>query len=143
NGHENDWRPNLPEGGEAPRPAAPGGVPPAPPYSKDSKPEATRKAFGAALAELGRMDPRVVALDGDVKNSTYTEDFEKACPDRFFQMYIAEQNMVGAAMGFAAAGKIPFAATFACFLTRACDFIRMAAISHSNIKLVGSHAGVS
>jgi transketolase len=95
------------------------------------------------LAEIGLVNPAVVALDGDVKNSTYTEDFEKACPDRFFQGYIAEQNMVGAAMGFGAAGRIPFAATFACFLTRAYDFIRMAAISHSNIKLVGSHAGVS
>jgi transketolase len=78
-----------------------------------------------------------------VKDSTYTEDFEKACPERFFQMYIAEQNMIGAAMGFAAKGKIPFAATFACFLTRAYDFLRMAAISGSNIKLAGSHAGVS
>jgi transketolase len=104
---------------------------------------ATRQAFGEALAAFGREDDRIVALDADVKNSSYTEDFEKACPERFFQMYIAEQNMVGAAMGFAARGKIPFASTFACFLTRAYDFIRMAAISGSNIKLVGSHAGVS
>ena len=73
--------------------------------------------------------PRIVVLDGDVKNSTYTDEFEKIAPERFFQGYIAEQNMVGMAMGLAARGRIPFASTFACFLTRAYDFIRMAAIS--------------
>jgi len=104
---------------------------------------ATREAFGVALARLGSADPRVVALDGDVKNSTFTDKFEAAHPDRFFQMFIAEQVMVGAAMGLAARGAIPFATTFAAFLTRAADFIRMAAISGVNIKLVGSHAGVS
>ena len=116
---------------------------PNPAYAPGAAEVATRKAFGEALAELGACRPEVVVLDGDVKNSTYTEDFQKRCPERFFQMYIAEQNMVGAAMGFAAKGKLPFAATFACFLTRAYDFMRMAAISGSNIKLMGSHAGVS
>ncbi len=85
----------------------------------------------------------MVALDADVKNSTYTDKFGKRFPDRFFENFIAEQNMVGTATGLAACGKIPFAATFACFLTRAYDFIRMAAISQSNIKLMGSHVGVS
>ncbi len=104
---------------------------------------ATREAFGAALAALGDANPSVVALDADVKNSTFTDKFGKQFPDRFFENFIAEQNMVGAAVGLAACGKIPFAATFACFLTRAYDFIRMAAISQSNIKLVGTHVGVS
>ncbi len=104
---------------------------------------ATREAFGEALAELGEVNSLVVALDADVKNSTYTDKFKKRFPDRFFENFIAEQNMVGAAAGLAACGKIPFAATFACFLTRAYDFIRMAAISQANIKLMGSHVGVS
>lgn len=116
---------------------------PAPPYSTGSKPVATRKAFGDALAALAPIISDVVVLDGDVKNSTYTEAFQEVAPDRFFEMFISEQNMVGAAMGLAARGRIPFAATFACFLTRAYDFIRMAAISGSNIKLVGTHAGIS
>src|SRR5439155_4327372 len=80
---------------------------------------------------------------GEVANSTHTEDFQKAAPDRFFEMYIGEQNMLGAAVGFQALGKIPFAATFAAFLTRAYDFVRMSAISRANIRLCGSHAGVS
>src|SRR5216683_745885 len=104
---------------------------------------ATREAYGAALAKLGEADPRVVALDADVKNSTFSDRFEKAFPDRFYENFIAEQVMVGAAMGMAARGAIPFPSTFACFLTRAADFIRMAAISNVNIKLAGSHAGVS
>ena len=104
---------------------------------------ATRDAFGAALVALGEANPLVVGLDADVKNSTFTDKFGKQFPDRFFENFIAEQNMVGAAVGLAACGKIPFAATFACFLTRAYDFIRMASISQSNIKLMGSHAGVS
>jgi transketolase len=104
---------------------------------------ATREAYGTALAKLADVDPRVVALDADVKNSTFSEKLEKAHPDRFFQNFIAEQIMVGAAMGLAARGAIPFPSTFACFLTRAYDFIRMAAISNLNIKLAGSHAGVS
>ena len=104
---------------------------------------ATREAYGTALVKVGAVDPRVVSVDGDTKNSTYSEKFLKAYPDRFFEGFIAEQNMVGAAVGMAARGKVPFASTFACFLERACDQIRMAAISMANIKLVGSHAGVS
>ncbi|HEV8039033.1 MAG TPA: transketolase [Bryobacteraceae bacterium] len=114
-----------------------------PPYAIGGKELASRKGFGDGLAALAKVDSRIVVLDGDVKNSTYTEEFQKAAPDRFFQGYIAEQNIVGAAMGLAARKKVPFASTFACFLTRAYDFIRMAAISRLNIKLVGTHAGIS
>ncbi len=123
----------------APQPAGPM----APPSYKPGDTVATREAFGAALAALGEANPLVVGLDADVKNSTYTDKFGKKFPERFFENFIAEQNMIGAAAGLAACGKIPFAATFACFLTRAYDFIRMAAISQSNIKLVGTHVGVS
>jgi transketolase len=104
---------------------------------------ATREAFGDALAKLIAADSRVVVLDADVKNSTYTDRAEKAVPDRFYENFIAEQVMVGAAMGLSARGAIPFASTFACFLYRAADFIRMAAIGSNNIKLAGTHAGVS
>ena len=104
---------------------------------------ATREAYGTALAKLGEADPRIVALDADVKNSTFSDRFEKVAPERFYQNFIAEQVMVGAAMGLAARGAIPFPSTFACFLTRAADFVRMAAISNVGIKLAGSHAGVS
>ena len=104
---------------------------------------ATREAWGTALATLGGVDARVVALDADVKNSTFSDRFEKAHPDRFYENFIAEQVMVGAAMGLAARGAIPFASTFACFLSRAADFVRMAGISFVNVKLTGSHAGVS
>jgi transketolase len=104
---------------------------------------ATREAYGEALARLGDDNPLVVALDGDTKNSTYSEKFMKAHEGRFFELFIAEQNMVSAATGLAAMGKIPFASTFACFLTRAYDQIRMSVISQSNLKLCGSHAGVS
>ncbi len=104
---------------------------------------ATRKAFGDALAALGSARPDVVALDGEVGNSTYTEIFAKAHPERFFQMYIAEQQMIGAAVGMQVRGWTPFAATFAAFLTRAYDFIRMAAVSRANLAICGSHAGVS
>lgn len=117
--------------------------PMAPPPYKPGEMVATREAFGAALAALGEANPSVVALDADVKNSTFTDKFAKLFPDRFFENFIAEQNMLGAAIGLAATGKIPFAATFAAFLTRAYDFIRMAAISQSNLKLVGTHVGVS
>ena len=103
----------------------------------------TREAFGAALVKVGEANPLVVVLDADVKNSTFTDKFAKQFPDRFFENFIAEQSMVGTAVGLASQGKVPFAATFACFLTRAYDFIRMAAIGHSNIKLMGSHVGVS
>ena len=104
---------------------------------------ATREAYGDALARLGDENPLVVALDGDTKNSTYSEKFLKAHDGRFFELFIAEQNMVGAAVGLGSMGKIPFASTFACFLTRAYDQIRMAAVSQANLKLCGSHAGVS
>jgi transketolase len=104
---------------------------------------ATREAYGAAVASLGTVDSRVVALDGDVKNSTFSEKFEAVHGDRFYQFFIAEQVMTGAAMGLAARGAIPFPSTFAAFLTRAYDFIRMTAISNVNVKLAGSHAGVS
>ncbi len=115
---------------------------PAPAYAAGDQ-VATREAYGAALVALGALDPRVVALDADVKNSTFSEKFEQAWPDRFYQMFIAEQVMIGAAMGLASRGAIPFPSSFACFLERASDFIRMAGISGSNVKLAGSHAGVS
>ena len=104
---------------------------------------ATREAFGNALVRIGEADLRVVAMDGDTKNSTYSDKFCKKFPDRFTECFIAEQNMVGVATGFAARGKVPFASTFACFLTRAFDQIRVAGISMANLKLVGSHVGVS
>ncbi len=104
---------------------------------------ATREAYGTALASLGDADANVVALDADVKNSSFSERFEARHPDRFYQCFIAEQVMVGAAMGLASRGAIPFPSTFAAFLSRAADFIRMAAISGVNVKLAGSHAGVS
>src|SRR5207244_5090836 len=122
-------------------PAAP--KPIAPPAYKLGDQIATREAYGEAITKLGEADSRVVALDADVKNSTFSDKFEKKLPDRFYQSFIAEQVMVGAAMGLAARGAIPFPSTFACFLARAADFIRMAAISQVGIKMSGSHAGVS
>jgi transketolase len=110
---------------------------------KFSETAATREAYGDALVKIAEKDPRIVALDGDTKNSTFSEKLLKAYPDRFFEMFIAEQNMVGTAAGLAARGKIPFVSTFAAFLTRAYDQIRMAGISQSNVKFCGSHAGVS
>jgi transketolase len=104
---------------------------------------ATRKAYGDALKALGDGRGDVVALDGEVSNSTYADIFRDAHPDRYFEMYIAEQQMVAAAVGIQVRGWKPFASTFAAFLTRAYDFVRMAAISRANLKLVGSHAGVS
>ena len=104
---------------------------------------ATREAFGAALLRIGEVDPRVVGLDGDTKNSTYSEKFFKKFPKRFVECFIAEQNMVGVATGYSTRGKVPFASTFACFFSRAYDQIRVAGISMANIKLVGSHVGVS
>lgn len=115
----------------------------APPEYKKDAVVATREAWGTALAAIGAVDERVVALDADVKNSTFSDRFEKAFPGRFYENFIAEQVMVGAAMGLAARGAIPFASTFACFLSRAADFIRMAGISMVNVKLTGSHAGIS
>ena len=125
-------RPPAESGGEAPTPAY-----------KLADSVATREAFGAALARLGGVDPRIVALDGDVKNSTFTDKFEAEHPDRLYQCFMAEQAMLAASMGLAARGAIPFPATFAAFLTRAADFIRMLAISKLNVKMVGSHSGVS
>jgi len=122
-------------------PVAPTALP-APAYTLGEE-IATREAYGAALAKLGAADSRVVALDADVKNSTFSDKFEKVFPERFYQNFIAEQVMVGSAMGLAARGAIPFPSTFAAFLTRAADFVRMAAISNVNVKLAGSHAGVS
>ena len=104
---------------------------------------ATRKAYGDALKALGDAREDVVALDGEVSNSTYAEIFRDAHPERYFEMYIAEQQMLAAAVGMQVRGWKPFASTFAAFFTRAYDFIRMAAISRANIKLCGSHAGVS
>jgi transketolase len=104
---------------------------------------ATRKAYGDALKALGDGRGDVVALDGEVSNSTYAEIFRDAHPDRYFEMYIAEQQMVAAAVGIQVRKWKPFASTFAAFFTRAYDFVRMAAISRANIKLCGSHAGVS
>ena len=104
---------------------------------------ATREAYGDALVKLVDQDPRVVALDGDTKNSTFSLKLLEAHPDNFFEMFIAEQNMVGVAAGMSACGKIPFVSTFAAFLTRAFDQIRMARISQANICFVGSHCGVS
>ncbi len=104
---------------------------------------ATRKAYGDALAALGTARPDVVVLDGEVSNSTFAETFAKAHPERYFEMYIAEQQMVGAAVGLQAVGWRPFASTFAAFLSRAYDFIRMAAVSRATLALCGSHAGVS
>ena len=104
---------------------------------------ATRRAYGDALAALGYERNDVVAIDGEVNNSTYTDAFAKEHPDRYMEMYIAEQQMVATAVGLQVRGWVPFASTFAAFFARAYDFIRMAAISRANLRLVGSHAGVS
>jgi len=103
----------------------------------------TRKAYGDAITALGRARGDVVALDGEVSNSTYSEIFREALPERYFEMYIAEQQMVAAAVGLQVRGWKPYASTFAAFLTRAYDFVRMAAVSRASIRLSGSHAGVS
>jgi transketolase len=103
---------------------------------------ATRKAFGETLAALAAR-PDLVAIDAEVSNSTYTEDLQRVAPDRFVEGYIAEQNMVGMAVGMQVLGKVAFAATFAAFLTRAYDFIRMAAVGRADLRLSGSHAGIS
>ncbi len=107
------------------------------------KPVATRKAYGRALVRIYPQFPTMVSLDAEVSNSTEAEIFKDAYPNRFFEMFIAEQNMVGAAVGLARRGKIPFVSTFAAFLSRAFDQIRMSVYSDANIKFVGSHAGVS
>jgi transketolase len=118
--------------------------PPKPPDLKRyTEATATRKAYGEALAALGAARADVVVLDAEVSNSTHAEDFKKVAADRFFEMYIAEQRMVAVAVGMQVVGFVPFASTFAAFLTRAYDFIRMAAVSRADIRLSGSHAGVS
>ena len=104
---------------------------------------ATRTAFGEALAALGDIRPDIVVLDGEVSDSTRTAAFAKAHPERFFEFYIAEQQLLAAAVGMQVRGWVPFASTFAAFFTRAYDFIRMAAVSRASIRLVGSHSGAS
>nr|KAF6311335.1 transketolase [Myotis myotis] len=117
---------------------------PTPPSYKVGDKIATRKAYGQALAKLGHASDRIIALDGDTKNSTFSDLFKKEHPDRFIECYIAEQNMVSIAVGCATRNRtVPFCSTFAAFYTRAFDQIRMAAISESNINLCGSHCGVS
>jgi len=113
-----------------------------PVYDAGTK-EATRKAYGDALVAIGAARPDVIVTDGEVSNSTHADEFKKAYPDRFFEMFIAEQQVLGTAVGFQCRGKKPFASTFAAFFTRAYDQIRMAAISNATIHLAGSHAGVS
>jgi transketolase len=104
---------------------------------------ATRLAYGEALVAVGAANGKIVALDGEVSNSTYAELFAKADPERYFEMFIAEQQLVAAAVGLQVREWVPFASTFAAFFSRAYDFVRMAAISQANIRLCGSHAGVS
>ncbi len=111
-------------------------------YSGD-KPVATRHAYGSALVRIFPRFPEIVALDAEVSNSTFSELFKETHRERFFEMYIAEQNMVGTALGLSIRGKVPFVSTFAAFLTRAFDQIRMSRYSNANIKFCGSHAGVS
>ncbi|MEA2454667.1 MAG: transketolase, partial [Thermoleophilaceae bacterium] len=141
-GGERDLEVRLatPEHLEPHRFEAPGGDPPR--YERGDE-VATRKAYGEALKWLGDTRGDVVALDGEVSNSTYSEIFRDAHPDRFFEMYIAEQQLVAAAVGMQRRQWRPFASTFAAFLSRAYDFVRMAAVSRANIRLCGSHAGVS
>ena len=144
--------------GQKPGPAQPGPVPdkpeslqlPSPPPKPSPEPPtyqvgdkvATRKAYGDALASLGARDPRVVALDGEVSNSTFADEFTQAFPERYFEMFIAEQQLIAAATGLEVRGYKAFASTFAAFFTRAYDFIRMGAISGIDLRLCGSHAGV-
>ncbi len=151
---------NLVLRGPLPEPAGPGPVPrkpttvipqqpstdarpdPAPPQYEVGEKVATRKAYGDALVALGARDDRIVVLDGEVSNSTYAFEFAQAYPDRYFEMFIAEQQLVAAATGIAVRGYRTFASTFAAFFTRAYDFIRMGAISGVDLRLAGSHAGV-
>ena len=131
----------LPEPAKAVAPESVASPVPMPTYTV-GEPVATRKAYGDALTALGGTHPRVVGLDGEVSNSTFADEFARAYPDRYFEMFIAEQQMVAAAVGLSVRHYIPFASTFAAFLTRAYDFIRMAAISQADVRLAGSHAGV-
>ena len=142
-GSHGRWAPLHPTAKAPSKATELGGAMPAPSYAPGGKAIAPRKAFGEALAALAANDERVVAIDGDVENSTYTELFQKAAPGRFIEGYIAEQNMVGMGMGLAARGRVPFVATFGAFFSRAYDFVRMACIGHNEIKLAGTHVGVS
>jgi transketolase len=126
-----------------PQAAPPTGRPMAPPAYPAGAAVATREAYGIALTKVGEANPLVTAVDGDTKNSTFAEKFAAAHPDRYLEGFIAEQNMIGAGVGLSACGRIPFVSTFAAFQTRAFDHIRMAAISRANLKLAGSHCGVS
>jgi transketolase len=119
-------------------PAAPADLP----HYDVGDPVATRKAYGDALVAIGTADPRVVVLDAEVSNSTHADEFKEAFPDRFFEMFIAEQQLVAAATGLSARGYTTFASTFAAFFTRAFDFVRMGAISGVELRLSGSHCGV-
>jgi len=132
----------APAGNGNPNTVEPAPSVPPPGYKADEK-IATRKAFGMALSKLTAKYPEIVSLDGDTKNSTFAEFVAKEHPDHFFEMFIAEQNMVGVAVGLSKRGKVPFLSTFAAFLTRGFDQIRMASVSNANIKCVGSHVGVS
>src|SRR5262249_18110402 len=130
----------TPGAGTPPVPAEPAG----PPEYKLGGEIATREAYGNALVRLGAKDKRLVVLDAEVKNSTYAEKFKNKYPERFVECLIAEQNMVGMAMGLSPEGFVPFASSFACFLERAADFVRIAAYSNmAHLILCGSHAGVS
>uniref|UniRef100_A0A8C6TCD9 Transketolase n=1 Tax=Neogobius melanostomus TaxID=47308 RepID=A0A8C6TCD9_9GOBI len=135
--------PQLPVDDAAPADLSPISMPSLPAYKKGDK-IATRRAYGVALAKLGEASKRVVALDGDTKNSTFSETFKKAFPERYIECFIAEQNMVGVAIGCATRDRtVAFVSTFAAFMSRAYDQIRMGAISQTNVNLVGSHCGVS
>ncbi|MGH7991997.1 MAG: transketolase [Limisphaerales bacterium] len=125
----------------APNDAAPASYPPL--AYKIGDAVATREAYGNAITRIGEVDPRIMAMDGDTKNSTYSEKFMKKFPARFTECFIAEQNMVSLATGMGARGKVPFASTFATFFSRTFDQIRVAGISQANLKLTGSHVGVS
>ncbi|MEZ2390473.1 transketolase [bacterium RCC_150] len=129
----------LPEDGTKATTEAPGGTKPS--YELGEK-VATRKGYGDGLVAIGQKDAFVVALDGEVSNSTHADEFKKAFPDRFFEMYIAEQQLIAAATGLSIRGYKAFASTFAAFLTRAHDFIRMGAITDVDLRISGSHAGV-
>jgi len=131
--------PRIPSG----RTMAPAGAAMGPPTYEPGARVATRQAYGTALAKLGEVIPGLTVVDGDTKNSTFAEKFALAHPDRYLEGFIAEQNMIGAAVGLSACGRIPFVSTFAAFQTRAFDHIRMAAISRANLKIAGSHCGVS
>jgi transketolase len=141
--YDNDYRPQLPLRSTAAYTGASTIIEISDSTYKRGDEVATRKAYGTALAKLGDTCEAIVSLDAEVKNSTYAEIFESMHPERFFQCFVAEQNMVGMGVGFDCRNRIPFISTFACFFSRAHDQIRMAAIGQSALRLVGSHCGVS